>query len=208
MLLCKHCGKECKNENSLRNHERLCKSNPGRSSTPFQNEEFQRNKNKSNQYIKALETGTVYILSDESRKKISDAAKGRIVTQERRDKLREYAISRNLGGHTSKRKLYFEKRNGEIVYLQSSYEIDFARLLEELDVEWCRPEPLIWVDSDGMKHRYYPDFKINDIYIDTKNDYLAVQDLPKITAVKEQNNVDVRIVTKDYITREYIQSLM
>ena len=25
---CRYCGKECKNENSLRNHERLCDSNP------------------------------------------------------------------------------------------------------------------------------------------------------------------------------------
>ena len=30
MQLCKFCGKECKNSNSLRNHERLCKSNPNR----------------------------------------------------------------------------------------------------------------------------------------------------------------------------------
>lgn len=30
MLICKHCGKECKNLNSLRNHERLCPSNPER----------------------------------------------------------------------------------------------------------------------------------------------------------------------------------
>lgn len=26
--ICRYCGKECKNENSLRNHERLCKMNP------------------------------------------------------------------------------------------------------------------------------------------------------------------------------------
>ena len=28
--ICKHCGRECKNANSLRNHERLCKLNPNR----------------------------------------------------------------------------------------------------------------------------------------------------------------------------------
>ena len=28
MLICKFCNKECKNDNSLRNHERLCSSNP------------------------------------------------------------------------------------------------------------------------------------------------------------------------------------
>jgi hypothetical protein len=31
---CCHCGKECKNENSLRNHERLCKENPNRQKHP------------------------------------------------------------------------------------------------------------------------------------------------------------------------------
>lgn len=28
--ICKFCGKVCKNANSLRNHERLCKENPER----------------------------------------------------------------------------------------------------------------------------------------------------------------------------------
>jgi len=32
MLTCKFCKKDCKNNNSLRNHERLCKSNPHRQS--------------------------------------------------------------------------------------------------------------------------------------------------------------------------------
>jgi hypothetical protein len=27
-FICKFCGKTCKNANSLRNHERLCKLNP------------------------------------------------------------------------------------------------------------------------------------------------------------------------------------
>ena len=30
MFICKYCGKECKNSNSLRNHERLCKLNPNK----------------------------------------------------------------------------------------------------------------------------------------------------------------------------------
>lgn len=36
MLICKYCSKECKNANSLRNHERLCKSNPCRDLTPYE----------------------------------------------------------------------------------------------------------------------------------------------------------------------------
>ena len=32
---CKYCGKECKNLNSLHNHERLCKLNPNRQESPW-----------------------------------------------------------------------------------------------------------------------------------------------------------------------------
>lgn len=32
---CKFCGKECKNSNSLRNHERLCHNNPNRANSSF-----------------------------------------------------------------------------------------------------------------------------------------------------------------------------
>lgn len=32
---CNYCGKECKNLNSLKQHERLCKLNPNRVESPF-----------------------------------------------------------------------------------------------------------------------------------------------------------------------------
>ena len=31
---CSYCGKECKNKNSLSNHERLCKKNPNHQDHP------------------------------------------------------------------------------------------------------------------------------------------------------------------------------
>ena len=34
-FICKFCEKVCKNANSLRNHERLCKQNPNRQFTLF-----------------------------------------------------------------------------------------------------------------------------------------------------------------------------
>jgi hypothetical protein len=122
--------------------------------------------------------------------------------------MRRYAIQRGLGGHTSKQRLFYERVDGSKVYLQSSYEIDFASLLDEMGVYWERPPPLIWIDTDGVSHRYYPDFKIGQVYIDTKNDYLAIKDQPKIAAVREQNGIDVRIVTKDLITKEFIAAFV
>jgi hypothetical protein len=35
-FICKYCSKECKNANSLRNHERLCKQNPNRQITGWE----------------------------------------------------------------------------------------------------------------------------------------------------------------------------
>ena len=36
MLICRYCNKECKNANSLRNHERFCKQNPERTLTSYE----------------------------------------------------------------------------------------------------------------------------------------------------------------------------
>ena len=57
-------------------------------------------------------------------------------------------------------------------------------LLEKLGIIWSRPNPLTWIDDDGIDHRYYPDFLIGHLYIDTKNDYLAIKDARKIELVK------------------------
>lgn len=146
--------------------------------------------------------------TEETKLKISELRKGKKRSEETKLKMSLIAIARGFGGNTSKKKFYFEKNNGEVVYLQSSYELLFAQLLEKLGIEWERPASFIWIDDLGISHRYYPDFKINNIYIDTKNDYLAVKDLPKINAVKQQNNIDLRIVTKESITEEYIARLV
>ena len=119
----------------------------------------------------------------------------------------EIAREKGFGGHTSKKKVYFKKTDGTEVYLQSSYEIRFAELLEEMNIQWSRPPPLLWVDRNGKYHRYYPDFKVGDIYIDTKNSYLASKDAEKIKLVAEQNSVNLQIVLNEQISKEFIALL-
>ena len=146
--------------------------------------------------------------TEETRERLRSANIGRSLSLEVKQKISRSCKDAGCGGHTSKRKLYFAKNNGEIIYLQSSYEIEFAKILEKLNIQWSRPKPFLWIDEHGIDHKYYPDFKIGDIYIDTKNDYLAIVDLPKINKVIQQNNIDLRIVTKDMICEEYIGSLV
>ena len=77
MHICKFCQSEKTSIKSLRSHERLCKSNPNKALTPFQDKQWQKAKG-TNQFIKAKKEGySQPIISVETRKKISDAVKNR-----------------------------------------------------------------------------------------------------------------------------------
>ena len=52
-MLCKFCDRLCKNDNSLRNHQRLCKLNEDRQYTKFSDIEFQQTRTGTNHFIKA-----------------------------------------------------------------------------------------------------------------------------------------------------------
>lgn len=147
-------------------------------------------------------------VSEETRKKISEAANGRPCSAATRKKMSELAVTRGFGGHTSKRKIWYTCKDGAVIFLQSSYEVKFATLLDAMNIGWCRPAPLAWIDSTGMPHRYYPDFHVGKMLFDTKNDYLIKKDAEKIRAVMEQNGVVIHVVSLGMITEEYIASVV
>jgi hypothetical protein len=172
---------------------------------------------------KVSKTLTNRTLSEETKMKISTALKGREITwatqnensgkkiaeglrkhyqenpfsEERRKMMSDFAKERGLGGHTSKLKLFFKKNDGTEVYLQSSYEITYAKLLEENKIDWIRPDPVVWVDANGVSHKYYGDFYLTKfkLYIDTKNDYLIKKDAEKIKRVIEQNKISLKVLS-------------
>lgn len=76
LLECKFCSKVCKNSNSLKNHERLCKNNPDRqiSGLMIWNTLPKGSVVKYNQFSKAKKLGLPiphYEITDETREKIS-----------------------------------------------------------------------------------------------------------------------------------------
>lgn len=169
-----------------------------------------------------------YIYTEEYRKRQSDKIKdayrkdpslaenlrcmhtGKIVSEATRKKLRANAIKNNLGGHTSKNKLYYECVDKTIIYLQSSYEILLAKSLDSNGIKWERPKPLYWTSEDNLVHKYYPDFYLIDynVYIDTKNDYLIIKDAKKIDCVRIQNNIKLLIVDKNNLDWCFIQKML
>ena len=207
---CSFCQKTFKTARSLSGHQRLCKMNPSHDVSWLEKVYASKPKEErviNNQYTKAKQEGRIHGVKVETRLLLAERARGQTHSAETKAKLSVIAKNRNLGGHTSKTKIWFQKLDGSAVFLQSSYELRFATLLEESGVSWTRPAPLNWQDEKGNAHKYYPDFKIGNIFFDTKNSYLAVKDAPKIKAVSEQNGVEIRVVLNEDINEEYIKAL-
>ena len=209
-------GKECKNANSLRNHERMCKQNPERQVSPFVKLNAERGAWNKGLTAETDERVKKYGKTFSERYKGTDEGK-RIMshphTEEYKQKMREIAIRRHLGGwHTSKTIKYDDKT------LDSTYELEVAKSLDENSIEWTRPNYLIWQDDAGRKHRYYPDFYLPkyNVYLDPKNDFLinratkrfGITDAEKINKVSEQNNVKIVILDKNNLNWQNIKNLL
>jgi hypothetical protein len=63
-------------------------------------------------------------------------------------------------------------------------------------LEWIRPQFIWYIDTEGNKRRYYPDFYLPkyDLYLDPKNDYLIKTDINKIYDVSRQNSINIAII--------------
>ena len=160
---------------------------------------------------KGLTKDTSVIIKDSSEKcsKTSKGKPGHPHTEESKQKLRDHAIKNGLGGHISKQRNIFKNILGEEFNLHSSYELIVANSLNENDILWVRPNPLIWIDEENIKHRYYAGFYLPefDIYLDPKNDFLIKKDFIKIQSVRNQNNKRVFVLDSTHLKWENIKIL-
>jgi hypothetical protein len=126
-----------------------------------------------------------------------------------KEQLSAYAKQRNLGGYRANagksKKFKAKDTFGKEVTLQSTYELRMSQLLNELNIKWVRPKALKYNNKN-----YFADFYLTEynVYLDTKNDYLARLDVGKIQQVITENNVRLYIITNKQITKEYVYSLI
>lgn len=171
-LLCKYCSDERKNKNSLSNHERRCVKNPNRVVTVSHHK-------RSNQYIKAKEDGRP---KPEYEGLKNGNFRGKTHTEESKEKLRIAAL--NSDHRRLKKSIHYY--NG--VMMDSTWEVELAKRLDNINVKWIRPNPLSWIDSTGVNHHYFPDFYLPeyDLYLDPKNPYAIERQKEKLNALNEQ----------------------
>lgn len=171
MLLCKFCGKECKNANSHKNHERLCKENPHR---VYKNGMV--GKKGGNQFTKAKELGlpppklstesiakglqtkkqnNTLCHTEESKKRISDAMK--------------LAVLKHPESYT-------QSNRGRVKLIEYDG-VKFHGNWELLFYKWCKSNSIkiirndLWFDYIwNGKRKYNPDFYLldYDCYIEVK----------------------------------------
>lgn len=180
MFICEYCGKECKNANSLRNHERLCKQNPNRQLTTF--EKYGPIKGFNAKGVKPWNLG-LDRESDERVKKNSDslkkyyethsaAFKNRTHSAEARKLISAAAIINNL--------TKFDKPSGrgkrgtyKGIYCQSSWELAYVLFCFDNKINFVRNNKHFEYIFDGKTHNYFPDFYLpdTDTYIEIKGYY-------------------------------------
>lgn len=206
MLICQFCNKECKNNNSHVNHERTCPSNPNRNYKNGMTGKTAWNKGltKDTNEIVAMYAKSIKDGFKAENRKLSGAAAW---SYEQR---RSHALKNNLGGYRENagrsKKFKYVDSFGNNVCLQSTYELECAKILDRLKINWIRPKSIKY----DTTRRYFPDFYLvdYDIYLDPKNDFLARKDQEKIQKVSDQNNIRVFILTNSMLNEDYIKTLV
>ena len=159
MLFCQYCNRECKNINSLKNHELRCKENPNRKITKTSGMKGKTAWNKG------LTKDTDERVKKYSEKLKGNPSPGRCLTEkaelERRRKISEYAKSRNFGGLTP-RSGRGKKGWYKGFFCDSTYELVFVIYNLDNNISFKRCERIYEYLYEDKIHEYHPDFEISD----------------------------------------------
>lgn len=176
------------------NHSRWCSNNP-----------------KATEHKRQLSERSIAIHSGknrsiETKQKISQAHKdgrynhidrslsGHPHTDETKTLLRQKALA---SPHRRLKRKMIEYKG---IWLDSTWELALAQRLDEQNIKWIRPNPIVWVDSENQKHHYFPDFYLIDynLYLDPKNPQaVKVQQKKLDILTKQYNNIVILTTLKE-----------
>ena len=144
--------------------------------------------------------------------RLSPTFKGKSHAEEFRQKQRQNALKRGLGGFHMRRGIDYKG-----IKLDSTYEIKVAESLDDNGIRWERPGRFTYHFNGKIRH-YTPDFYLPDfnVYLDPKNDFLinnvnprlGIKDVDKIHQVEIENNIKILILNKEQLSWQCIQQLL
>lgn len=203
-FICKYCGKECKNKNSLVQHEIRCKKNPNKitviSNFIKYNEDIRTGVKKS--WCKGLTKETSDIIKNRS-ELISNnykAGKNNIawtkgLTKENDERILKYSkassntiankIINDIWHNCRSKKYYYDN-----ISFDSIWEVYFYKYVISLNIEINRCKEKFQYEYKNGLHNYIPDFYIPkyDLYVEIKG-YSGDKDIAKWNQFNKKLNI-------------------
>lgn len=186
--VCKYCGKLCKNNNSLIQHEIRCKMNPNR---------LEKSPNYRNGMLgkRSKRKGMKAENCEEIRRQMETFKKNKLLGlhkdtsgvnnnmykyPEARKKISKTCLEKSKLGewHTSLAKGHHYNYRGEDLHCK--WELAYAKWLDSRNISWERPHSRFLYSYQGKNHYYTPDFYLpeTDEYIEVKG-YVTGKDYAK-----------------------------
>lgn len=194
MFNCKYCNKECKNKNSLVQHEIRCKYNKNRITSIFMGD-YNKTRKPTNQYIKAKEEGKEIIMSDETKKKISWIGKHHSEESKQKiSKSRKKYLDNNPDkipfklNHSSKQS--YPEKYFEELFIKENVPLKYHKQIDRYELDFYNEDLMKYVEIDGEQH--YSDYMIQ--HDKERNEYLKQKGWEGIrirwSEYKKMNNDD------------------
>lgn len=195
-LTCKHCDQsfDGMSASERANHTRWCHQNPNRNAFKRSSESGKR----STSQLRTPESITKMATSikmrhaegryKDSNKKALDTRKrnGNLQhSDETKEKLRQIALASPHQRVCKSTHDYTDKK-GRTFRFDSTWEDALANRLDDLGIEWDRPEPIQY-ELDGKIKNYFADFYLPayDLYLDPKNSYAEKTQRTKLDVVSK-----------------------
>lgn len=203
---CKFCGKLCKNQNSLRNHERVCKSNPNRQAIENwvkHNENWRNAVRVANKTIRKQfhqtfvcpychRVQTTTLSGETTHEKFCPSNPNREVNSRKgthlSEEVKQYLRSRPGNGGVRKGAGHGKHGWYKGFWCDSSWELAYVIYCLDHDIAIERNHDWFPYVFEGRQRKYYPDFKVGDEYIEIKN-----YDTPMVIAKIQQFPIDKKL---------------
>lgn len=179
-LFCEFCNKQCKNLNSLKQHQVRCKLNPNAIKNTLSNNNWSKGLTK--------ETDIRIKRQSESLKKYfknnPGSFEGKHHTQEYKNMMSKIQTEIDHSDHN--RNSHGKRGYYDSIFFMSTWELAFYIYIRDnfpdLQIKRCKKRfPYMW---EHKKHYYTPDFIINDKFIEIKG-WETKLDLVKYSVVDE-----------------------
>ncbi len=192
MYCCKYCNKITSNKGGLSTHEPYCSNNPYKKVRPRSPKAGAKKGNIP------WNKGKVGLYSDEYRMKLSNSLKGKnkgISSTEEKELERRIKISKSmrnnpLSGGLRKGSGRGIKGKYMGIYCDSTWELAWIIYHNENNIKFKRNYEGFEYTFNGKVHKYYPDFILEDTFIEIKGrrsyESLTIKERTKIDLFKEK----------------------